>query len=99
MPHSMIFELLIDSGQDSLMTVVGTALLDNVGLNHIQELCVQKKAPLIAEEAMTEIITVNTLQFVFVLILYLSHRHLFINLNSRLEYRGRNVMRDKRQNA
>lgn len=43
------------------MTVVGTVLLENSGLNHRQELCVQKKAPLIAEAAMTEIIKVNTL--------------------------------------
>ena len=47
------------AGQDSLMTVVGTALLDNTGLNHKQELCVQKKGPLIAEKVIIEIVKVN----------------------------------------
>ena len=42
------------------MTVVGTALIDNTGLNHKQELCVHKKAPLVADEAMIYIIKVNT---------------------------------------
>ena len=42
------------------MTVVGTALLDNTGLNHKQELCVHKKAPLVEDEAMIYIIKVNT---------------------------------------
>ena len=44
------------SGQDSLMTVVGTVLLDNIGLNHKQEMCVQKKGPLVDEKAMIAII-------------------------------------------
>jgi hypothetical protein len=50
---------LTASGQESLMTVVGTALLDNVGLSHKQELCVQKKSPLIAETAIVEIVKVK----------------------------------------
>ena len=41
------------------MTVVGTALLDNMGLGHKQELCVQKKGPLIAEKVIVEIVKVS----------------------------------------
>ena len=55
----------IASGQDAIMTVVGTVLLDNAGLNHKQELCVQSKAPLVAEKVMIELIKVCT---IFVLV-------------------------------
>ena len=65
-PHrfTSIFELETASGQDSLMTVVGTVLLDNIGLNHKQELCVQKKSSLIAEKTIIEIVKVPVNTFV-----------------------------------
>lgn len=46
------------------MTVVGTVLLDNIGLNHKQELCVQKKSSLIAEKTIIEIVKVPLKTFV-----------------------------------
>jgi hypothetical protein len=61
------------------MTVVGTVLLDNSGLNHKQELCVQRKAPLIAEQAMIAIIKVNTL-IILVVMPYIKQRQLIFLL-------------------
>jgi hypothetical protein len=62
--------LLIETGKNALMTVVGTALLDNLGLTHKQELCVQNKGKLVVDDAMDQIIKVN------VILVLLSRRRL-----------------------